>query len=170
MADIPVYLFLGFLDGGKTKFIHDTLCDKKFQDGDKTLCILFEDGEEELDTSEYAGGENVTVVIADGKDNLTQKFLTDSLKNSGAERVMIEYNGMWTIQELAMVLPRNWQIYQIMMFADANSIISYNNNMRQLVYDKLNNSEVVFFNRCFLRSASLLPQSRVYLCELVRPG
>ena len=148
MADIPVYLFLGFLDGGKTKFIHDTLCDKKFQDGDKTLCILFEDGEEELDTSEYAGGENVTVVIADGKDNLTQKFLTDSLKNSGAERVMIEYNGMWTIQELAMVLPRNWQIYQIMMFADANSIISYNNNMRQLVYDKLNNSEVVFFNRC----------------------
>ena len=51
MADIPVYLFLGFLDGGKTKFIHDTLCDKKFQDGDKTLCILFEDGEEELDTS-----------------------------------------------------------------------------------------------------------------------
>ena len=87
-------------------------------------------------------------MIADGKESLTQKFLTDSLKNSGAERVMIEYNGMWTIQELALVLPKNWQIYQIMMFADANSILSYNSNMRQLVYDKLNNSEVVFFNRC----------------------
>ena len=148
MADIPVYLFLGFLDGGKTKFIHDTLCDERFQSGYKTLCILFEDGDEELDTSKYKGGENVTVVIADGKESLTQKFLTDSLKNSGAERVMIEYNGMWTIQELALVLPKNWQIYQIMMFADANAILSYNSNMRQLVYDKLNNSEVVFFNRC----------------------
>ncbi len=148
MADIPVYLFLGFLDGGKTKFIHDTLCDERFQNGDKTLCILFEDGEEELDTSKYKGSENVTVVIADGKENLTQKFLTDSLKKSGAERVMLEYNGMWTIQELAAVLPRNWQIYQIMMFADANTILSYNSNMRQLVYDKLNNSEVIFFNRC----------------------
>ena len=148
MADIPVYLFLGFLDGGKTKFIHDTLCDERFQNGDKTLCILFEDGDEELDTSKYKGGKNVTVVIADGKENLTQKFLEDSLKKSKAERVMIEYNGMWTLQELAVVLPRNWQIYQIMMFADANSILSYNSNMRQLVYDKLNSAEVVFFNRC----------------------
>lgn len=148
MAEIPVYLFLGFLDGGKTKFIHDTLRDPKFQNGDRTLCILFEDGEEELDTSEYKGGKNVTVVIADGKEQLTTKFLEDELKKSRAERVMIEYNGMWTVQELGMILPRNWQVYQIMMFADANSFVSYNNNMRQLVYDKLNNAEVVFFNRC----------------------
>lgn len=148
MAEIPVYLFIGFLDGGKTKFIHDTLCDSKFQNGDRTLCILFEDGDEELDTSKYKGGKNVTVVIAEGKEQLTTKFLEDELKKARAERVMIEYNGMWTIQELGMVLPRDWQVYQIMMFADANSFVSYNNNMRQLVYDKLNNAEVVFFNRC----------------------
>ncbi len=149
MADpIPVYLFLGFLDGGKTKFIHDTLCDQRFQTKERTLCLLFEDGEEELDTSKYTGGNNVTVVVADGKEDLNRKFLTDCLKKSRAERVMIEYNGMWTLQELGMALPDNWQIYQIMMFADANSILSYNNNMRQLVYDKLNSTEVVFFNRC----------------------
>lgn len=148
MADIPVYLFLGFLDGGKTKFIHDTLCDERFQNGDKTLCLLFEDGDEELDTSAYKGGENVTVVIAEGKEQLTTSFLEDSLKKSKAERVIIEYNGMWTIQELGMILPRNWQVYQIMMMADANSFVSYNNNMRQLVFDKLSNAEVVFFNRC----------------------
>lgn len=148
MTEIPVYLFLGFLDGGKTKFIHDTLCDERFQSNERTLCILFEDGEEELDTSKYKSGDKVTVVIAEGKESLTQKFLEDSLKKSKAERVMLEYNGMWTLQELAMVLPRNWQIYQIMMFADANNFESYNNNMRQLVYDKLNSAEVVFFNRC----------------------
>ena len=148
MSEIPVYLFLGFLDGGKTRFIHETLCDERFQNEEKTLCILFEDGDEELDTSAYKNGDRVTVVVADGKDSLNQEFLEESLRKSGAERVMIEYNGMWTIQELAMVFPKNWQVYQIMMFADANSFEAYNNNMRQLVYDKLNSAEVVFFNRC----------------------
>ena len=148
MGEVPVYLFLGFLDGGKTSFIHKTLCDERFQDGDRTLCILFEDGEEELDTSCYKGGSNVTVVVADGKECLTKKFLEDNLKKSRAERVMLEFNGMWTISELDAVMPRNWVVYQIMMFADSNSFLSYNSNMRQLVYDKLNLAQVVFFNRC----------------------
>lgn len=148
MATIPVYIFLGFLDGGKTKFMHDTLCDKNFQDGDKTLVILCEEGEEELDTSKYSGGKNVTTVSVESKEQLTKKFLEDSLKKSRAERVVIEYNGMWLLEELGMVLPSNWQVYQIMMMADANTFDMFNSNMRQLVYDKINVTEVVFFNRC----------------------
>lgn len=144
---IPVYLFLGFLDSGKTKFIHETLCDKRFQDGDRTLVILCEEGEEELDTSKYAGGKNVTVVTVEEKEQLTRKFLEDSLKKSRAERVMIEYNGMWLLQDLGMVLPENWEVYQIMMMADANTFDMYNSNMRQLVYDKINATELVAFNR-----------------------
>ncbi len=148
MAEIPVYLFVGFLDGGKTKFIHETLCDKNFQSGDKTLVILCEEGEEELDTSKYVGGQNVKIVTIDDKEKLTSSFLENSLKKARAERVLIEYNGMWLMQELAKALPKNWQVYQIMMFADSNTFEMYNSNMRQLVYDKLNVSEVVFFNRC----------------------
>lgn len=148
MATIPVYLFLGFLDSGKTKFMHNTLCDKRFQNGDKTLVILCEEGEEELDTSKYAGGRNVTIVTVENKEQLTKKFLEDSLKKSRAERVMIEYNGMWMLQDLGMVFPRNWQIYQIMMMADANTFDMYNSNMRQLVYDKISITELVAFNRC----------------------
>ncbi len=148
MAVVPVYLFLGFLDGGKTKFIHETLCDKRFQDGDRTLVILCEEGEEELDTSKYSGGKNVTVVTIDDKEQLTKKFLESSLKKSRAERVLIEYNGMWLLNDLGKELPRNWQIYQIMMMADSNTFNMYNNNMRQLVYDKINVTELVAFNRC----------------------
>ena len=33
------------------------------------------------------------------------------------------------------------------MFADASTFLSYNNNMRQLVYDKLKSCELVVFNR-----------------------
>ncbi len=144
---IPVYLFLGFLDSGKTKFIHETLCDPRFQDGDKTLVILCEEGEEELDTSQYKGGRNVTIVTVEDKEQLTQKFLEDSLKKSRAERVMIEYNGMWLMDDLGKVLPPSWQIYQIMMMADAKTFAVYNSNMRQLVYDKINITELVAFNR-----------------------
>lgn len=34
------------------------------------------------------------------------------------------------------------------MFADATTFLSYNANMRNLVYDKLSSCEIVIFNRC----------------------
>ena len=45
---IPVYLFTGFLEAGKTKFIRETLEDKRFRTGEPTLILLCEEGEEEL--------------------------------------------------------------------------------------------------------------------------
>ncbi len=147
MNTIPVYLFLGFLDGGKTRFMHENLCDKNFMSGDKTLVILCEEGEEELDTSKYVGGRNVTIVTVNDKEQLTEKFFTEALKKSRADRVMIEYNGMWLLNDLGQAMPRNWQIYQIMMVADAQTFDMYNSNMRQLVYDKVNVTELVIFNR-----------------------
>ena len=55
---IPVYLFLGFLDSGKTHFMQENLCDREFMSGEKTLVVLCEEGEEELDPSQYKGGKN----------------------------------------------------------------------------------------------------------------
>ena len=37
---IPVYLFLGFLESGKTKFIQETLEDKRFNSGERTLVLV----------------------------------------------------------------------------------------------------------------------------------
>ena len=37
--EIPVYLFVGFLESGKTKFIQETFEDPNFDSGDKTLQI-----------------------------------------------------------------------------------------------------------------------------------
>ena len=46
--EIPVYLFLGFLFSGKTKFINETFDDPKMNPpGVSTLLIACEDGEEE---------------------------------------------------------------------------------------------------------------------------
>lgn len=45
--EIPVYLFLGFLESGKTKFIQETLEDKRFNNGERTLMLVCEEGIEE---------------------------------------------------------------------------------------------------------------------------
>ena len=53
MVQIPVYAFTGFLDSGKTKFIQETLEDERFNAGERTLLLVFEDGDEEYDFSTY---------------------------------------------------------------------------------------------------------------------
>ena len=47
----PVYAFTGFLESGKTKFIQETLCDPRFNAGERTLLLVCEEGEEEYDPS-----------------------------------------------------------------------------------------------------------------------
>ena len=53
MQQIPMYVFTGFLESGKTKFIQETLEDPRFNSGEKTLLLVLEEGEEEYDLSRY---------------------------------------------------------------------------------------------------------------------
>lgn len=144
--EIPVYLFTGFLDAGKTKFIQETLEDPRFYDGERTLVIMCEDGEEEFEPSKYPS-KDVFFATVDSEQQLTEKYLLSLQKKYRMNRVLIEYNGMWMLNSLYSALPQNWLIYQEMMFADASNIINYNSNMRNLVTDKLYNCEMVIFNR-----------------------
>ena len=50
--NMPVYLFTGFLEGGKTTIIQESLADKRFNSGEKTLLIVCEEGIEEFLTAE----------------------------------------------------------------------------------------------------------------------
>ena len=46
---IPVYLFTGFLESGKTTLIKDTLLDPGFGQEEKTLLLVCEEGMVEYD-------------------------------------------------------------------------------------------------------------------------
>ena len=46
---IPVYVFTGFLESGKTKFIQDILADPNFTENERTALLLCEEGIEEYD-------------------------------------------------------------------------------------------------------------------------
>ena len=43
--DVPAYLFTGFLESGKSRFIKETLNSEAFNDHAKTLVIACEEGE-----------------------------------------------------------------------------------------------------------------------------
>ncbi len=144
--EIPVYIFTGFLEAGKTRFIQETLEDKRFNSGDRTLLLLCEEGEEEYDPTRFAS-PHVFVKTVDDPSAFTAENLTAWVKQNRCSRVIVEYNGMWLLAALFDNMPKNWVIYQEFMFADANTFIAYNTNMRALVVDKLNTCELVVFNR-----------------------
>ena len=52
--DIPVYLFTGFMDSGKTSLVEETLFENEFGDGAKGVIIMCEDGEKEYDEAKLA--------------------------------------------------------------------------------------------------------------------
>lgn len=145
-SETPVYLFLGFLEGGKTKFIQETLEDKRFNTGEKTLLLVCEEGELEFDEGRFAT-KGVEIVYIEDEEALTQAKLEEIQSSKGIERVIVEYNGMWLLDKFFEAMPEGWMINQIMAFVDANTILDYNRNMRQLVYDKFQYAEMIVFNR-----------------------
>lgn len=144
--DIPVYLFTGFLESGKTRFIQETMEDKRFNNGEKTLLLLCEEGLEEYAPERFAD-DHVLIETVDLEQDLSEKLLLQLQKKHGAVRVLVEYNGMWQLKSLFDAMPKNWVIAQEFMFADTKTFVNYNNNMRSLVVDKLNTCELVVFNR-----------------------
>ncbi len=154
MQQIPVYAFTGFLDSGKTKFIQETLEDERFNAGERTLLLVFEEGEEEYDLSTYPH-KNVYVETLD-QQTVTTKQLTALQKKYRAERVVAELNGMQQVGDLYMKFPEGWVVAQEVMFADSTTILAYNANMRNLVMDKLVGAQMVVFNR-LEKGADVMP-------------
>ena len=145
MQEIPVYVFTGFLDSGKTKFIQETLEDERFNAGERTLLLVFEEGEEEYDFSTYPH-QNVYLEVLN-QQSVTTKELAQLARKHKAERVVAELNGMQQVGDLYMRFPEEWVVAQEVMFAEAPTFMAYNANMRNLVMDKLVGAQMVVFNR-----------------------
>lgn len=143
---IPVYLFTGFLESGKTKFAQETLQDSTFNNGDRMLLLVCEEGIEEYEPDEFAA-PNIFMEVIESEDELTTANLDALLKKHRCSYVIVEYNGMWTLDTLYTNMPPEWVVAQEFMFIDATTFLNYNNNMRQLMVDKLQSCELVVLNR-----------------------
>lgn len=144
--EIPFYLFTGFLESGKTRLIQETLADPNFNKGEKTLILMCEEGEIEYDTSVFPGG-SVVIETLTRIEQINKDKLSALIRKHGARRVMVEYNGMWTLDALYNALPDNGMVYQEIFLVDSTTFSVYNANMRSLVVDKLQSAELVVFNR-----------------------
>ena len=146
-AKLPVYLFTGFLEGGKTHIIQESMEDQKFNSGEKTLILQCEEGLEELDLSRFYG-QNVYLETIESEAELTQEHLTEIGRKHKLDRVIIEYNGMWQVSKLEeLTFPSGWGIEQHIVTVDASTFQVYLNNMKSLFMEMVRNADLVLFNR-----------------------
>lgn len=142
----PVYIFSGFLDSGKTSAIKNTLYDGRFNEGEKTLIIVFEQGDVEYD-EKFLKYTNSVVEYLDFKDfNKDKQKELD--KKHEPERVVIEFNGM----DDDLVLLKNgfidnWEVAQTLTTIDASTFKNYITNMKQFMYNHVKYAEVAVINR-----------------------
>ena len=143
--DIPVYLIAGFLDAGKTSFINGILRDG-FAAEDRTLLLCCEEGENGYDPKVLG---NVFTYTVEDEDQLTPDFLKKLEKQYRPKQVIVEYNGMWSMEKLYREgLPANWILYQIMCLVDARTFEMYVKNMGQLMMEKITNADMLIFDHC----------------------
>ena len=146
--DIPVYLFSGFMDSGKSSLIRETLVEGDFSEGGKTLLILCEDGEVEFDENELAEADTQMVMIEEEESFTAAKLMELQLQYQ-PDQVFIEYNGTWQMSTfLEMELPKGWELVQSLATVDATSFDLYLNNMRAMIMEQLFAADVVILNRC----------------------
>lgn len=158
MKQLPVYLFSGFLESGKTKFIQGTLSDPTFNTGEKTLLIVCEEGIEEYEPEKFSG-KNVTILNLEAETDLNAANLEALGKKLCLDRVMIEYNGMWPLQTLFDNLPESWPVSQHFCFVDSTTFPQYFANIRQRMLEWFQDADIVVFNR-YDDSMDKLPMHR----------
>ena len=145
---IPVYIFCGFLESGKTTLIQTTLRDEGFNEGERTLLLVFEEGIEEYD-SKFLKETNTDVEYFDDLSQLNTDILRELDNKYTPDRVMVEFNGTWNIDDfLDIEMPLDWIVVQILSTIDASTFTSYINNMRTFMFNVINPADVIVFNRC----------------------
>ena len=145
---IPLYLITGFLDSGKTTLLTDTLNMDYFNDGQRTVLLMCEDGEEEYDQQQLSH-RNCRLIPIESQEQLNTAFLQEIDRRYQPERVLMEYNGMWPIQILRdLKLPKNWGLYQAIDVIDGTTFETYRNNMQSMIIDMVTEADMVLFNRC----------------------
>ena len=145
---VPVYVINGFLESGKTTFLNGTIHQSYFRIPETSLLILCEEGEMEYDAAELKKRQRTEVEIIEKPEDLTTEKLEELAKKHRPERVLIEFNPLWSTDKLRqMQLPEDWELVQQIVVADASTFQVYMNNMKSLFVEMVRDADMVIFNR-----------------------
>ena len=131
MLEVPVYVITGFLESGKTSFIRDVLQSPDFADGEKTLVLLCEEGEEEYDEHQLSR-HNIYVERIGQEEDLAPSKLELLQKRHKPKRVFVEFNGTWDAMKFTTSpMAKRWELAQIITLVNGSTFEIYLQNMRQ---------------------------------------
>ncbi len=147
--EIPVYIFTGFLESGKTQFIIETLKEGQFKDGNRTLYIICEEGVEEVSRELLDENMFESTVVENEEDVSFDSFMKLDLDHD-PDRVVIEYNGTWDPDRVIEALPEHWLLAEGICTIDASTYQDYLANMKQMMTRQFTYADLVIFNRCDL--------------------
>ena len=144
---IQVYMIYGFLESGKTQFIDFTTSKDYFKQEEPTLILQCEEGMEEYDMDKLKS-LNTTIETIEEFEDFNPENLTAIANKHNPDRIIIEYNGMWSAKDIEERLPSNFEIRQQITIVDGVTFETYVTNMRSLFAEMVRNSELVIMNRC----------------------
>ena len=125
IQEIPVYLFTGFMDSGKTSLVQETLFENVFAEGGKGVIIMCEDGDVEYDV-EKLEEVNFSLVTIEKEEDFTDEKLAEINEKYQPEQVFIEYNGTWEIAKILEAnLPKKWVMVQALATVDSTTFETY---------------------------------------------
>ena len=144
---IQVYMIYGFLESGKTQFIDFTTSQDYFKQDEPTLILQCEEGMEEYDVDKLKS-LNTALETIEEFDDFNPENLAAIAKKHNPDRIIIEYNGMWSAKDIEERMPANFEIRQQITIVDGVTFETYVTNMRSLFAEMVRNSELVIMNRC----------------------
>lgn len=158
MDDMMVVAVNGFLEAGKTALIRDLLIEELYDKKAKTLIVVCEEGEEEYGAPFLKEVNAVTEYIEE-EESFNEKVMGKFLKKHRPDRLIIEYNGMWTAASIIEMFDSLEDICVGMRLMVQNLVVVndetfslYMKNMPSLMVEHFRYADLIVCNRCSLQT------------------
>ena len=147
--DIPVYVFTGLLESGKTTFMKEVIENEGFLDGNGTTAMLITEQGEVKFGEDFLIKHNIAAEIIEKKEEMTPLLWKRMEMMNKPKAIIIEYNGMWELDSLwNSGTPDHWYLAGIYSTVNGETIEMYCQNMRKIFMEPLKMSDMILINRC----------------------
>lgn len=149
MREIPVYIFTGLLESGKTTLVHEVVTgEDDFLEPGKTVLLQCEEGEKSY-SSEFLEEYDIELINITEIEQLNESFWNGIHEKYDPSQILVEWNGMWELETLFdSGSPEEWFVGGIYSTVNGETAEMYIANMRKMFMEPLRNSNLLIFNRC----------------------
>lgn len=148
---LPVYLFAGFLDGGKSTLLRHKVEQGEIPTDGPSLLLLCENGQTGF-SPDWCQRYEITPLRIKEPAELTPAAVGSALQAAPYQRVLVEYNGMWDFSLLFRVFAQptaDGSLFAVAKYACYHSALfpAFAKNLSDLTLGQLRSCDQVFLNR-----------------------